>query len=301
MPNPQPGIFARVDAAQLHLEFDLIAGAQARALAAAIVNAPIPHATNAGINLVAGFRPDRWRDIDPARAPDGVHAFATIAGRDGYTMPATQHDAWVWLTGPAPDVLFDAARRVIATVSAHATLAFECAGWSYRDSRDLTGFEDGTGNPNHFEAPAIALYGEGPFAGGSVALVQQWKHDLAAFERLDDDAQAKVIGRTKRDSIELDDTGMPPDAHVARTTIEIDGEEQPVWRRSVPWGNVREHGLMFLAFTREQSRLQRMLERMAGAEDGTRDALTRYSTPLTGAFYLVPPAEALARLVVADE
>jgi putative iron-dependent peroxidase len=31
-----------------------------------------------------------------------------------------------------------------------------------------------------------------------------------------------------------------------------------------------------------------MLRRMAGADDGVRDALTRYANPLTGAYYFCP-------------
>jgi putative iron-dependent peroxidase len=36
-----------------------------------------------------------------------------------------------------------------------------------------------------------------------------------------------------------------------------------------------------------------MLESMAGLAGGGRDALTRYTSPLTGAYYFVPPAERL--------
>ncbi len=40
-----------------------------------------------------------------------------------------------------------------------------------------------------------------------------------------------------------------------------------------------------------------MLRRMAGHGDGTRDALTRQTTPLTGAYYMAPSLPALARFV----
>jgi deferrochelatase/peroxidase EfeB len=53
-------------------------------------------------------------------------------------------------------------------------------------------------------------------------------------------------------------------------------------------------------FSREQARLHRMLRRMAGAEDGIRDALTRYTTPLTGAYYVLPSVEALAAFAPPD-
>ncbi len=43
-----------------------------------------------------------------------------------------------------------------------------------------------------------------------------------------------------------------------------------------------------------------MLNRMAGAEDGIRDTLTYYTTPLTGAYYFVPSVQAL-RSFAADE
>jgi putative iron-dependent peroxidase len=36
-----------------------------------------------------------------------------------------------------------------------------------------------------------------------------------------------------------------------------------------------------------------MLESMAGLASGTRDALTRYTRPLTGAYYFVPSIEGL--------
>ncbi len=36
-----------------------------------------------------------------------------------------------------------------------------------------------------------------------------------------------------------------------------------------------------------------MLENMAGLTDGVRDTLTRYTEPLTGAYYFVPSTEDL--------
>ena len=38
-----------------------------------------------------------------------------------------------------------------------------------------------------------------------------------------------------------------------------------------------------------------MLESMAGLAGGTRDALTRYTQPVSGAYYFVPSIEALRR------
>lgn len=65
----------------------------------------------------------------------------------------------------------------------------------------------------------------------------------------------------------------------------------------MPYGTVTEHGTMFVGFSAVQRRLSAMLESMAGLADGARDALTRYTRPLTGAYYLVPSTEGLRRRI----
>jgi putative iron-dependent peroxidase len=55
---------------------------------------------------------------------------------------------------------------------------------------------------------------------------------------------------------------------------------------------------MFVGFSADQRRLSTMLESMAGHAGGARDALTRYTRPLTGAYYFVPSTERLRQPVV---
>src|SRR5204863_10216562 len=129
-----------------------------------------------------------------------------VTGINWYSMPATQHDLWVWVAGHAYHTVFDVAREAIAALAPVAHLATEVAGWTYKESRDLTGFIDGTENPPLSEAPEVALIPDGSVsASGSVVLVQQWMHNAAAFEVLPVEEQEKVIGRTKQTSIELDE------------------------------------------------------------------------------------------------
>jgi putative iron-dependent peroxidase len=63
----------------------------------------------------------------------------------------------------------------------------------------------------------------------------------------------------------------------------------------MPFGTVTEHGTMFVGFSADQQRLVAMLESMAGLTTGTPDALTAYTRPVTGAYYVVPSSDALAR------
>lgn len=64
----------------------------------------------------------------------------------------------------------------------------------------------------------------------------------------------------------------------------------------MPYGTVTDHGTMFVGFCAEQRPLAAMLESMAGVADGVRDALTRYTKPLTGAYYFVPSTESIRQL-----
>jgi putative iron-dependent peroxidase len=53
---------------------------------------------------------------------------------------------------------------------------------------------------------------------------------------------------------------------------------------------------MFVGFSADGRILATMLESMAGVTDGTRDALTRYTRPLTGAYYFIPSIESLRQV-----
>ncbi len=228
-----------------------------------------------------------------ARAVASGHGFnKDLTGADGFVMPATQHDAVMWISGSAYDVVFDMAREVIAGLAALATVAEETSSWPYRHDRDLTGFIDGTENPTLIEAPSISLIPDGnPGAGGSVLLLQKWIHDATAWELLSVDRQERVIGRRKDDSAELPD--KPSDSHVARTDQDTFGK---VFRRNMPFGTVTAHGTMFVGFSSEQPRLAKMLASMGGAADGVRDTLTIYTRATSGAYYFIPSTDALRRL-----
>jgi putative iron-dependent peroxidase len=128
----------------------------------------------------------------------------------------------------------------------------------------------------------------------------RWVHDLDSFERLSITEQEDAIGRTKAASLELDEKAKPPTAHIARAEIEDDaGNELPIYRRSVPYGTVAEHGLYFVAFSADRTRYDRMLSRMFGtAGDGHHDRLIDFSRPVSGAYYFAPPLNLLAELAI---
>ncbi|PRQ10314.1 peroxidase [Corynebacterium sp. 13CS0277] len=260
--------------------------------------------STAGSNIVVGVRPTLWAEVAAAEdVPAGVHDFAEpLRGAGGYSMPATQHDAWLWVASSSRSQVFDVAKHILGAVKEHFTCARETIGWVYENNRDLTGFEDGTENPGQFEAPGIVAIPAGePGEGASVLLFQHWLHKAADWEALSVHEQQDIIGRTKADSVELDEDVMPDSSHVSRTVVDVDGEELDVFRRNTAYGDLSGHGTVFVGFSFDQWRLEEMLRRMAGADGGPRDMLTHFTTATSGSWYVIPSLRALAGMLPEDD
>jgi putative iron-dependent peroxidase len=233
-----------------------------------------------------------------AAPPGGTGVDAPVAGPGGLTgstMPATQRDVVIWLTGASYDVVFDLSKGVMVELAGVATLADETVGWPYHHDRDLTGFIDGSENPTLVEAMAVALIPDGsPGEGGSVLLLQRWEHDAVAWEALPIASQEAVIGRRKADSVELDP--KPPTSHVARTDQDRLGR---IFRRNIAYGTLSLHGTIFVGFSADQRILAAMLESMVGL-DGPPDELISVARAVTGAYYVIPSADRLAQVGTED-
>ncbi len=299
MAIPQPGIFAQGTRAHYHLEFDVRPDVSDADVRAAVGRLREPAVTVGGSNIVVGFGPDLWRRLRADDTPENLAPFETVDGGGG-RAPATQHDVWVWSHGTSTDVELDIARGIAAAFAPVATLAQEQPGFVYRDSRDLTGFIDGTENPPVEVAHDVAIVPDGERgAGGAHVIAMRWVHDLAAFHRQSLADQQGTFGRTKPDSIELDD--KPATAHISRVVIEEDGEELEIYRRSVPYGRVGELGLFFIASSAAPSRFHKMLARMFGATgDGLHDRLVDFTKPVSGSFYFAPSLDALSGILPSD-
>lgn len=292
MPSPQVGIFAPPGAHQHHAELRLKTGVVARDLRSALTQAT----RSSQISLVVGFSRQMWAELAGFAPP--VNDFVPISGAGGWRAPSTQADLWVWFQADTRDAAHDAMRGFLSLMSAHCDVALDVTVFTRAGNRDLTGFIDGTANPKEdarFDAALIPRDQLG--SGGSVALTQTWEHDLKRFEALPVAVQEAVIGRTKVDDIELEGDDMPPDSHVSRTDVKLDGQALKIFRRSAPFATATGGGLHFVAFACHQDRLSIQLRRMFGAwHDGLHDRLIEYSRPVSGSYWFVPSVEDLAKV-----
>lgn len=253
----------------------------------------------AGLSFTVGFGSSLWDRLSPRRRPKGFRPFRAIRKRQR-SAPATGGDLWLQIVSDRHDLNVEASMRLMAHLSPVIEVKEEIHGFRYLDSRDLTGFIDGTENPRGRDRAEAALIGpdDPRFRGGSYVAVQRYVHDLNRWRKLPVSRQEAIIGRTKRDSRELPDSRKPLTAHIRRVVIEEDGRELEILRHSYPYAVSGRRGLFFVAYTKDLTIFERMLSRMMGvAGDGLHDHLMDFTKPVTGATFFVPSREALSRLV----
>ncbi len=217
----------------------------------------------------------------------GLRMFPAFAS-GAATIPSNQHALWIFLRGASRGDVFDLSLKLDALLGESFELADAVDTFTYAGGRDLTGYEDGTENPGPDKREAVAIAApDSATPRSSFVAVQRWTHDLARFNAHPEAHRDNVIGRRLSDNQELADA--PESAHVKRTAQESFAPAAFMWRRSQPWASNDGSGLEFIAYGASLDPFERMMERMAGVEDGIADALFTFSRPVNGGYYWAPP------------
>lgn len=258
----------------------------------------------AQIKTAVAFGPELWSTLY-SQSPAGFKQLAPIQG--SFEMPTVPADMIIHIASARADICFALSQAFFEGIQDQVQVLDERVCFRYFDGRDITGFIDGTENPQFPDDRAeVALLGEdsGIFQDGSFIFAQRYAHNLEKWKKLKVDTQEQVMGRTKLESIELDDEVKPENAHVARTVVEDEdedeeGKEMEILRHSLPYGDGRgDQGLFFIAYTKDLKIIDAMLERMFGTSgDGIHDRLLHFVTPLDGAYYFAPSEELLEEVL----
>jgi putative iron-dependent peroxidase len=293
-------VFAEGTRAHHHLELRMRPEADVSAVADALVGvrlAGADHLATGGVNLAIGFGRTLWSTLAPDRVPEGFVDFPGYRNdAAGQAVPATQGDLWLWAHGSGPDSVLDVVLAATVALAPVAEVTGDQPCFTYHDSRDLTGFIDGTANPGPDDAPLEAEIPAGRVGeAGSFAMTVRYEHDLAAFHALAVADQEAVFGRTKPDSVALPADHRPADAHISRAEVADEtGEELKVYRRSVPFADATVQGLHFVSFGRDIDRFDHQLRSMYGlTDDGVVDRLLGFTRARTGSFWFCPSVEDL--------
>lgn len=298
MSTPQAALFTLGSSHYHFLELNCREGVTREGVAAAlralaVPPPPPPEISSAAINALIALGPSLWRHL-AAEVPPSLGPFPEQRGPKGLTAPSTQRDILLWFHGQSESALFDRARWALEVLHDVAQVELDQACFTYHDARDLTGFVDGSANPEGEDLLRAALIADGSCAGGSLVMTQKWLHKLRKFGALQVAEQERIIGRTKPDSVELEGDALPPDSHVGRTDFVKAGVPMKIYRRSAPFGTPTEGGLMFLAFACDADRFTTLLERMYDPVEP--DRLLDFTTPMSGSYWYAPSVEQLGRL-----
>jgi len=255
---------------------------------------------NAQIKTAVAFGPELWSKLYE-QAPAGFKQLEPIQG--SFNMPVVPADVLIHIASARADICFALSQSFFEGIRDQVEVLDERVCFRYFDGRDITGFIDGTENPQFSDDRAeVALLGgdAGIFQDGSFIFAQRYAHNLEKWKKLKVDAQEQVMGRTKLESIELEDEVKPANAHIARTVVEDEeGEEMEILRHSLPYGDGRgDQGLFFIAYTKDLKIIDAMLVRMFGTSgDGIHDRLLHFVTPMDGAYYFAPSEELLEEVL----
>lgn len=249
-----------------------------------------------GINLVVGFGPSLLQDVSSAM-PDDFQRYVGYKSIDGSGREAkgTQEELLLWLNHNDKGRVWKAQYDARQMLEGHMKVARETPTFIYGDSLDMTGFIDGTGNPDASRDLEVAADEQ----GGCHIIAQRWVHDLVGFNNQSIEEQEGVFGRTKKDSTRL--AVQPAHSHLShvelregKTGDESTPKRDEITRRSTPYafhdGTV---GLYFIGFCRNQAPLRERMRAMYGMNGEIRDKLTDFSNPASGSFYYAPSTEVL--------
>jgi porphyrinogen peroxidase len=288
----QPGISLPVPALAQHLFFNLKPSAET-ALARSALRQLLQ--ASDGKRSVIGLSLRLCHELGIS-APAELKAFAPPA-KSKIKLPDTQSDVWIWLRSKAQDdglqqaALLSAQRDFMHVLGDQFDLKDSVHCFRHGSGRDLTGYEDGTENPKGKRALAAGLSA----GGSSFVAIQKWQHRWAKIEAMSERERNLAVGRVRSSNAELDTA--PPSAHVKRTAQEdftlSDGSAGFSLRRSMPWKDAQQSGLMFVSFGKNFEAFEAQLARMTGAEDGITDAMFRMSKPVSGAYFWCPPARSM--------
>ena len=302
MAEPQNAILTNLTKYQWYTHLSRTEGADLGVIKQALRNARTAGQSTGmtvPVNVCLLFGPTLLADLTQD-VPDDFQPYPGYESADGKVAKATQEELLLWVHSDEKDLCWETQFNFRNQVAGHMTVARETPTFIYRNSLDLTGFIDGTGNPVPEDQRDRAIVPDGqPGAGGSFCIAQRWVHDLAFFNGLSLEGQQNTFGRTKDDSTRLDT--QVPTSHLAHVELR-DGDtadaskpkRDEMVRRSTPYafhdGTV---GLYFMGFCKTQAPLRERMEAIYGMNGQARDALTDYSTPASGSFYFAPSVETL--------
>ena len=256
--------------------------------------------SEANLAGVIGIGTNFWDELYPQGRPKHLRQFPEMAIEDR-TAPANNYDLYIEIRGDRADVNHIVATKVCQLLADSVELVEQVRSFRFLDGRDLSGFVDGTENPQGHHRRRVALINEEQdpeFAAGSYLHIQRYRHNLNLWNSLEVKEQEDVFSRTKVNNDEYSEENKAPTSHIKRVNLkDSEGNSIEILRQSMPYGDMKLQGLFFVSYCNTPEPFELMLKSMiAGDAHGHSDHLLKYTQAETGAAFFVPSLNVLAKL-----
>lgn len=250
---------------------------------------------DARLGAVVAFGPQIWQALSKGQGASELKPFVELGQG---LAPATQRDLLIHIQALRNDVCYSLGKAAMTAFGPWMHIEEETHGFRWVEERDLSGFIDGTENPQGEARAEVATIAAGDDdAGGSYVLTQRYVHDLTTLQAIPLKEQEQMMGRTRDDNQEIPGDQRPDTSHLSRVDLEEHGKGLKILRQSLPYGKVSgEHGLFFIAYCARLHNIEQQLLSMFGHRDGKTDQLLRFSRAVSGSYYFAPSLTRLLAL-----
>jgi putative iron-dependent peroxidase len=256
--------------------------------------------SEANLTGVVAIGANYWDEFYPQARPVLLKAFPSM-NDDDRIAPSSNVDIYIEIRSDRSDVNHIVCSKVCQLLADSVELIEQVQAFRFLDGRDLTGFVDGTENPQGMRRREVALVkkcDDAVFSSGSYLHTQRYQHNLTLWGSLRDKEQEDVYGRTKVDNVEYEGEDNPLTAHTKRTSLKDEnGDSIEILRQSMPYGDMKQQGLFFVSYCHSPEPFEIMLKSMIhGDEHGNVDHLLKYTQAETGAAFFAPSLTFLTEL-----
>ncbi len=246
-----------------------------------------------------------WDEFYPKARPALLKAFPSMNSEDRIA-PSSNVDIYIEIRSDRADVNHIVSSKVCQLLAESVELIEQIQAFRFLDGRDLTGFVDGTENPQGMHRRKVALVkncDDETFASGSYLHTQRYQHNLTLWGSLKAQEQEDVYGRTKLENVEYENEVKPLTAHTKRTSLKDEhGDSIEILRQSMPYGDMKRQGLFFVSYCQSPEPFEIILTSMIhGDEHGNVDHLLKYTQAETGAAFFAPSMTFLTELIEAEQ
>ncbi|SBS36700.1 putative deferrochelatase/peroxidase YfeX [Marinomonas spartinae] len=292
----QSGIIPEASSDALFITFDvkkerITDVKKALSMSPAIIRELQQQFPDAHLYATIGISHSAWRYFDSSAHPAELTPFPRFS-HNNIEVGETEGELVFHIRSTRRDASYLLANALYQAFDNSLTIIDEISCFKYLDNRDLTGFVDGTENPESEARKAVALVGEEDihFKDGSYLNLMRFEHDLNKWEQLDLKTQEDTYGRTKYANEEYASKDKSVHAHTKRTSLkDHNGKSLEILRHSMPFASLTCKGLMFASYSKTPSIFNQMLKSMVeGDENGNQDHLMRYTIAKTGNAFFVP-------------